>query len=74
MNGAWASCHAGYPPSKCLEQVKCSMDRVSKTKGEKLQHTVHMTSMINQQRLKEFYVECNLSFLTIVTLNLTYPI
>ena len=73
MNGAWAGCLAGYPPSKRLEQVKCSMDRVSKRKGEKLQHVAHMTSMINQ-RLKEFYVECNLSFLTIMTLNLTYPI
>ena len=49
MNGAWAGCLAGYPPSKRLEQVKRSMDRVSKRKGEKLQHAAHMTSMINQQ-------------------------
>ena len=63
MNGAWAGCHAGYPPSQRREQAKCSMDRVSKRKGGEPQHTAHITSMINQQRLKEVCVECSLSFL-----------
>ena len=70
MIGAWAGCHAGYPPSERWEQVKCSTDRVSKRKGGELQHTVQMTSMINQQRLKEVCVEYSLSFLRIMTINI----